>query len=355
MRAPREVEEKLRSLLPHAARPPRRPEVRDVFARHAYIPPAAVELEPGLRPYAVFNPAAILEGRRLTIIPRVVVGYYWYVSVIAVLEPLDIEELLSREGAVLEGTLRARTLIEPSEWFESGRGAEDPRVHRLDGGRALVLYTGVAATDPDEQRRVSYQAAALVDTRGWRCLSRDVLSAVVGGARYPLPGWKNGAAIAVEGGRVRMLVRPMVGGVGALWYAEASLSPFNVELETLRPVMAPAEWEWRLGWSTNPVRLESGAYLVAWHGVSRHDQGYRHGFAVVDGEGRLLAVTPYYLLAPRTLYERAGDRPLVVYGCALLRYSDLVVWVGGAADTYVGVYSAELSSVMEHMVWLERG
>ncbi len=342
----------LRRGLESAPRVERRPEYVDVFERHVYIAPGNIVLEPrGFRVEAVFNPGGYVVNGKLRLYARIVVGYYWYVSAIARLEELKLDDLLELSGSVYNDQVRAQLVITPTEWFESGRGCEDPRVHHVDG-KDLVLYTGVAATDPDEQQRVSYQALAVVEND--RVLRKDILSAVYGGERKPLPNWKNGAILSLTGREeAKLLVRPLIDGVGALWVGNASLNPFTIKLESLRIVMKPMPWEWRLGWSTNPVKLDGDAYLVGWHAVLRSNMGYYNGLLVLSREGELLGYTNY-LLGPKTVYERLGDRPFVVYGCLLTQYSERLVWVGGAADTFIAVYSAELDKILEHIKWLKK-
>jgi predicted GH43/DUF377 family glycosyl hydrolase len=59
-----------------------------------------------------------------------------------------------------------------------------------------------------------------------------------------------------------------------------------------------------------------------------------------------------YLLAPKGLVEEYGDRPLVVFGCGLARYKELLLWVGGVSDYAIGFFAAELDKVLEKLRWL---
>ncbi len=118
-----------------------------------------------------------------------------------------------------------------------------------------------------------------------------------------------------------------------------------IKEESLRPVLVPETWEYKVGWSTNAVPLGEGRYLVGWHGVHREDLSYRNGLAEVDREGNLLAISDY-LLAPKGLLEEYGDRPLTVFGNGLLLVRDCLVWIGGVSDYAIGIFIAELDDVL---------
>ena len=97
------------------------------------------------------------------------------------------------------------------------------------------------------------------------------------------------------GSRYAMLTRPEVKGARICWRCVADVGEFSIDADSLEPVLAFEEWELKVGWSTNAVQLSSNEYLVGWHGVLKGDLSYREGFALVDGDGELLAVTDYLL------------------------------------------------------------
>jgi len=119
-------------------------------------------------------------------------------------------------------------------------------------------------------------------------------------------------------------------------------------MDSLQPILVPEPWEYKVGWSTNTVRLSRGEFLVGWHGMLREDFSYRNGLALVDGEGRLLAVSDY-LLVPQGLVEQYGDRSLAIFGDGLLLYRDILIWIGGVSDYCIGIFVAELEDVRSRL------
>ena len=331
----------------HGLRGLRRPRTTDVFERLGYVTPSTVHVSNygAKRPFAVFNPGAALVGRRLHVFPRLVFDYYQYVSSIGHFS-LDVEELLS-EGP--PGAVEAEIIMWPRERWEF-LGCEDPRAHPVDGG-FLLLYTGKGyyrvdgAVEGGRYRDVL--GVALLDG-GLRVARKGFLRIMEGSSE--LLTWSNKDSALLEPRRQRgvILTRPEVDGIRMGWRGVADLEEMAIYADTLEPVLAPEEWEVKVGWSTNAVRLPGGGYLVGWHGVLKSDLSYRNGLAVVDGEGRLEAVSDY-LLAPRGLVEEYGDRALVIFGDGLVLYSDTLIWVGGVGDASIGFFAAELDAVLEHM------
>jgi predicted GH43/DUF377 family glycosyl hydrolase len=297
------------------------------------------------RPVAVFNPGALLKGRKLYIFPRIVLGYFWYSSAIGVFE-VDVEDAL--EGSI-EGPLDTRIIIHPSEPWDLN-GCEDPRVSVRGDGGYYVLYTGVAPGMGKIHARAR-QAVAFIDD-GFRLESKGVLRIREEGGVHEIDWWKDSAVVSENGRRVVLLTRPTIRSIEINWRAEAEPREAVVDLESMEPVMGVEEWELKVGWSTNTVRIGSNEYLVGWHGVGR-DLIYREGLAVVDGEGRLLGVTDY-LLAPASIEELFGDRPGVIFGDGFIIYGEKLLWVGGEADHMIGIYEADLNKVMEKVRWIER-
>ena len=107
----------------------------------------------------------------------------------------------------------------------------------------------------------------------------------------------------------------------------------------------------KIGWSTNVMKLSSNEYLVGWHGIFGEDLSYRNGLAIIDGEGNLLALSNY-LLAPEGLEEEYGDRPLVIFGDALVKHKECLLWIGGVSDYAIGIYLTENKKVFEKLKWI---
>jgi len=325
----------------------RKPEVVDVFSRAAYVSPRDLLVEGYLKtPVAAFNPGAIAEGGVLQVFPRLIFDYYNYTSSIGFFE-VGLEEAL--QGRI-ERVLKTRIVLWPKNLWEF-KGCEDARVHR-EGGQYLVLYTGYGYRSGKgyEVETRAVQGLARLDAE-LRVLSRTYFKIVKGGGEF-VPRWmKDSTFIKVRGNEATMLTRPSVGNMDVCWRGVADLSgPYLLE-ESMEPVLANEDWELKVGWSTNAVKLSSNEFLVGWHGLVKEDYSYRNGMAIVSDEGELLAVSNY-LLAPRGLIEEYGDRPLVIFGDGLVLHKDLVVWVGGISDYAIGLFVAELEKVMENLKWV---
>lgn len=323
----------------------RKPETRDVFKRLAYVFPRDLRFPDYPRePRAAFNPGALPRGRRLLVFPRLVFDYYGYTSSIGLFE-VDLEELLSGRFA---GPVEARILLWPRELWEF-KGCEDARASEL-GGRVQLLYTGYGYHPGGSELELKWvQGFAELDGE-LRELKRGFFTVESGGERFA-PKMKDSALVRSTGSRAVMLCRPTLDGLQVCWRAEADLSELAIPVESMEPVLVHEEWESHVGWSTNALQLSSNEWLVGWHGVLKRDLSYRNGLAVVDGEGRVLAVSSY-LLAPRGLVEEYGDRPLVIFGCGLARYGEQLLWVGGVSDYSIGFFSVELEKAFEELKWL---
>lgn len=333
----------------------RKPLMNDVFKRVLYILPQSIKVTSYVRsrPLASFNPGAIIKGNDLLVFPRLIFDYYWYVSSIGLFK-LSLKDILNGRGTIRE--LPTRIVIYPTNRYEVVRGCEDPRIHVING-KYYVLYTAVGPKPmpkytPDvisdmPLYRASYQALAVLD-EDLKLISKYYLKV----GNEVVPNWKDGSIIkAINSKSASMLLRPLVSDVEANWRGVINLRDFSVELSSLEPVMVAEDWEFKVGWSTNTVRLSSNEYLVGWHAVLKSNFSYVEGLAIVDDSGDLLATTDY-VLVPKGLNELFGDRPSVIFGCGLVLTNEYVIWVGGVADYCIGVFKADLSKVLELMKWV---
>ena len=339
----RSAVEKLRGL--------RKPVTVDVFRRIALLEPDRFVVYGYTRrkPLAVFNPGALVIGRDLYIFPRLIFDYYWYVSSIGIAK-LDIEELLD---GYIPSVIEAKILLYPRTRYENGRGCEDARA-LLDGDKLVVLYTAVGTRHPDCCIPIPRQGYAEFTWSSLSEIRRDVIKIATDSRAEATDDWKDSAIIARKSTVYTMLTRPMLRDYIACWRCILRIDDLSIPIESLEPILVPEEWEYKVGWSTNAVRLDGDAYLVGWHGVAQEDFSYRNGIAVVDSDGRLLGITNY-ILSPRDIVELYGDRPYVIFGCGLVRYRELLLWIGGISDHAIAVYIAELDKVLEHVRWVGEG
>lgn len=315
----------------------------DIFQRRVYISPEAVRVENYLRqrPLAAFNPGAVLREGMVHLFPRLVFEYYSYASAVGH-AVLPVEDLL--RGQVPD-PLPVRIVLYPTEVWEASRGCEDPRAHPLEEGFAL-FYTAVgklgeaARTD---HKDIFFPALALAELGPDLAVRRKGVVRVGREGEGLLLPTKNATFLAKEA----FLLRPSLPGLPDLCFRG------RLEWETLRatelePVLAPEPFEFKVGWSTNALPLGDDTYLVAYHGILREDLSYRHGFARLSGEGKLLALTDY-LLAPQGLQESYGDRPLTLYGNGLFLYGEDLCFVGGVGDYAIGLFTAPLEQVLRRL------
>ncbi len=334
----------------------RKPGVEDIFDRVTYIAPEDLETKGWVRrkPLAAFNPGAIVLNKKLLVFPRLIYGYYHYASAIGEME-LDLEELLSGE---VNKPLPVRLVIYPTEPWEMALGCEDPRV-TMYRGHFFVLYVGVAH-DPERlwirpvvgvSEQVALQAVALLD-KECRLRGKDYLKIVRDDEIHVPRSWRDSAVVTFHGREASLLVRPMVKRVNICWRGFLNLETLTMDAKLMEPILACEEWEVKVGWSTNTVKLSSNEYLIGWHGVSMEDGVYREGLAVVDEDGELIAITPEYVLAPKGPWEMHGDRPGVIFGDGLVLYDEKLIWVGGVGDHVIGIFTVDLERALESLKWI---
>ncbi len=348
------LEVKLRNYL-SKLRGLRRPLTNDLFERILYISPDNVRITNYIRrkPLAIFNPGAVVDGDGLLIFPRLVFDYYWYVSSIGLFK-LGLSSLGTNE--VLSEVINTKVILYPTSKYEVVRGCEDPRVTSING-KYYVFYTAVGPKPLPHYTpevisdmplyRASYQGLAILD-EGFNLIRKYYLKL----GDEVLPNWKDGALVRSSKDYLVMLLRPSLRGIEANWSGLVKLSDFSIDLSSLEPVMVCEDWEYKIGWSTNTVKLGSNEYLVGWHAVLKSDFSYVNGLAVVSDEGELLGTTDY-VLTPRGINEVYGDRPHVVFGCGLVLHKEYLIWVGGISDYGICVFRTELSKVLESIRWFK--
>jgi len=312
--------------------------VDDAFERVGYLTAKNFKVLNYPRdPLVAFNPSAVVKDGRVFMFTRFIFDYYGYVSSIG-LSTFELEKL---ENACCLN-LSARLVIYPTTVHEVKRGAEDPRAH-LYGDGFLVFYTAVGLKDGDLWPK---QGVAVLDENG-EVVEKSVLRL---GDVFP-PSWKNTTMIRPEGRGLVILTRPWIEGHEVIWRATVDAEEWVVDPSTMRVTLVPERFELKVGVSTTPVKIGSDEYLIGWHAIMKDDLSYRNGLAVVNGDGELLGISEY-LLYPKYIEELYGDRPMVIYGCGLVKHKEYIYWIGGVADYGIGIYRAPLDKVMEHIKWL---
>ncbi|MEB3860772.1 MAG: glycosidase [Desulfurococcales archaeon] len=330
-------------------------ESRDIARRLGTITPDRLFLNgfPVRNPVAAFNPGMIVDGRDVVLFPRIIVGYYKYVS--AVVEArIPLDDIL--DGSVSMNTYSSTLALTPSTKYDLW-GVEDPRAYRL-GERLYITYTGrtLGYFNTGGTDRTLPITAARLDGE-WEKL-------VV----HKPPEWLEGrvsndknAFVAGEGGSLLLFHRPQLLDGSYMLLASQLQLPQAGGMVEVRPgrswlVMEPASFEVKIGWGPPPVRVRGRDYLFLLHGVGREMQAYRVFAALIElspGEGPVVkAVTRRYLMEPRESYELYGDRPYTVFPCGLAstRWGLLVSY--GGADYVVGFALLDMDEVLGE---LDRG
>ena len=322
----------------------------NVFKKRYYIGPENIKITNYLRtrPIAIFNPGAVLNGKKLHIFPRLIFDYYKYTSSIGVFS-LDVEELLRGETSK---NIETEIILWPQQLWEF-LGCEDARV-TIHKDSYYLLYTGKGYYygEKNELLRRDVLGFAELD-QNYTPKRKGYFSIEDEGESFLPKTTKDSAFIKITGNNASMLTRFEVGNTLACWHASGNLESLAFNIEDIEPVLLPESWEHKVGWSTNTVKLSDDEYLVGWHAVLKENLSYRNGLALVDGNGKLKAVSDY-LLTPIGLNEEYGDRAMVIFGDGLIIYQDKLLWIGGVSDYCIGIFIARLEDIMKELIFCNR-
>ena len=318
--------------------------MEDIFERNMLIFPRDIVVVNYPRtPCVVFNPGAILVNSKVEVYPRLIFDYWKYTSSVGYFE-LDIEDVLN--GSKPE-RICTRIVLWPRRLYDF-LGTEDARAFRF-GDRVILLYTAKGYAPYSDIRRDYVGFAELDENRN--LVKRDIFRIKFGDVYYDPITNKDSSFLEMRKNDIWMLTRPNLRGLMICWRTLANMEERVMYGETLEPVFGQEEWEHKVGWSTNAVKLSSNEYIIGWHCVHKEDLSYRDGFAVVSDEGELLGVSDY-LLGTKGLVEEYGDRAMVIFGDGLIKYDEKLIWVGGVSDYAVGFFSADLDKVLEKVRWV---
>ena len=111
-------------------------------------------------------------------------------------------------------------------------------------------------------------------------------------------------------------------------------------------VMEHCDFESKIGWGTPPIRINN-EYLVLLHGVDTELSVYRVFAALINSHGYFSAITPFYIMEPREVYEIYGDRPYVVFPCGAGIVGDKIFITYGGADSVIGIAEIDLGELLD--------
>jgi predicted GH43/DUF377 family glycosyl hydrolase len=303
---------------------------RELFHRHPANPILTAEDWP-YPVNAVFNPAAAqLDGQTLL------------VARVEDLRGVSHLSVARSADGIGSWAIDSSPLLEAAAGVESERwGFEDARVvFAPELGRWLIACTAYGPGGPGV----------------FLALTEDFVTVERRGI-VRLPDDKNAALLPERiGGKWILFHRPKVeyGGSrpGILLSRSADLASWS----TPEHVLQPRDGAWwdslRVGLGPPPLRTEHG-WLLIYHGVKETIAGaiYRVGLALTDLEEptRVTHRLPGWVFGPRDECERVGDVPNVVFPCGVVHDSgsDQVRLYYGAADTSIGLATAQLADLVE--------
>ena len=300
-----------------------------------------------------------MEGEYAHIYSRIIIGYYMYVSAIVKLD-IPLEDIYS--GAININQYSAKLQIIPSTRYDIW-GTEDPRAYKIEDYTCMT-YVGrtVYYFNPVHRKERTLPITAVRVRNGrWKAEWRKFYVHVLPQPLRDHVISDKDAFLYDDGGNVYFFHRPHLDDEH--FYILVSRVDRNVLLEKLREashiptevvakdpvwITRHAPFEEKLGWAAPPIEISKGEALVLVHALENEIMSYRV-FAMLLELGKEItvkAVTPYYIMAPKTSYELYGDRPYVVFPCGCVMLDNKLIITYGAADLMTGIAEIELSELL---------
>lgn len=233
-----------------------------------------------------------------------------------------------------------RPVLSPSGDADA-RGVEDPRVTELDG-RFYMAYTAFDRSSPFPDTGVAPKGITPMYAVSDNLIIWEKLGPLVKNEDN-----KDHALFPRKfcGQYVTFHRRPP-----SIWLAFSDdMREWNDHVEIIKP--RPGLWDGkRVGAGGPPIETEAG-WLVIYHGYD-DDHVYCMGTALLDLENprRVLKRPEGSVLEPKAAWERRGDVPNVVFGCANPVVNGTVYLYYGGADRVVGLATANLKDLLEWTV-----
>ena len=321
----------------------------DIVKRVGVISAENVRLTnfPMKHPATIFNAGLLIEDNALTLYTRIIAGYYMRPYSSAIMKfHIPIEDL---DGDISKNTYEGELIITPD--FDNGYdmwGTEDPRI-TIVNGRKVIVYCGLTKGfhDPSVKFFRNLPVGAVCEGGNWKKIGVFKLR----GAK--IRGDKD--AFLVEMNGLKLFQRPMMEYKGEFRdLCVISKVPEDIfeasdfrEIETYDGVIPidKEKFEYKIGWGTPPLKVGKDEYLLILHAADMNAV-YRAFAALMNGKGKITAITPHYIMEPKEIYEKYGDRPHVVFPTGIGLLDDEVIISYGAADTFIGIGKIDLSEIM---------
>ena len=324
----------------------RKPETRDIVRRLLVIPPERIILKNLLsrNPSTAFNPTIRVSKGEIKVYTRIIIGYYTYSSAIAEFT-LKLDDIYEGVHEKIEAEVTITPESEVDFW-----GTEDPRITTINE-REFITYTG--RTRWFFEGKVNRTVPIVAERRGGIWTRRFYLK--LPPLLDQIVSLNKDAFIQVLDDKVlHVFHRPIFEtSPPSLWHGTLSLEVLDREkfreeiIMDNELVMFPADFERNVGWGAPLLKIDD-RYIAIVHarGV---DEVYRLYSLLLTLEGdslEIAGVSETYIMEPREIYERYGDRPNVVFICGAEVMEDRVLISYGAADHVVAFGEIELSELV---------
>ncbi len=335
----------------------------DIVKRLGAISPHRIHLRnhPLGTPITVFNPALAVLDETVKLYARIILGYFLYVSAVIKIE-FPIEDLYT--GTINMCHYPGDIVVHPSIKYDVW-GVEDPRVTIINN-KLCMVYAGrtINYFNPHIRKERTLPILATMDEKGkWAKVCVFVLRRRL---RSHVISDKDAFLVPTRSGDILLFHRPHMDDEEH--YLVISKVPREVldliekptgtikeiEVTDTKVILQQAPFEIKLGWASPPIEVEPDTFLVLIHGIDREIECYRVFAALIkydkDEGPRPIAVTPYYIMEPKTVYEVFGDRPYTVFPCGMWKIDeDRALISYGAADSSAAIGEISISELMSHL------
>lgn len=281
-----------------------------------------------------FNPGAIYEGGLVHILYRAQGN--GFVSVLGY--------AASRDGCTVDLRL-PKPVYFPRDTFEMKlqegfSGCEDPRITKI-GDRLYMCYTAYNAVDNPRIALSSIGVDDFVHLKfNWDLPFEISQPDMMDKNACVLPEMVNGKYILMH----RLDDSIWMDSMDSLSFGRTKWVKGGI-------LMSPRPDRWdsqKIGIGPPPLRTKSG-WLLIYHGLSKEDDHYRLGAALLDGNDptKVISRLDQPILEPEAPYEHEGYRPKTVFACGAVIIGPKVYVYYGASDTYVCVASVEVERLLK--------